>query len=45
VPTLKVGDKAPAFHLRADDGKEVSLKEYHGRNVVFYFFPKALTPG
>ena len=45
MATLKVGDKAPAFHLQGDDGREVSLKEFHGHNVVFYFFPKALTPG
>jgi peroxiredoxin Q/BCP len=45
VPELRVGDKAPAFHLKADDGSEVSLKDFYGRNVVFYFFPKALTPG
>lgn len=45
MPTLKVGDKAPAFHLHADDGREVSLKKFRERNVVFYFFPKALTPG
>jgi thioredoxin-dependent peroxiredoxin len=45
LATLKVGDKAPEFHLPADDGQMVSLKDHHGRNVVFYFFPKALTPG
>jgi thioredoxin-dependent peroxiredoxin len=45
VAELNVGDKAPAFHLVADDGREVALKDYHGRNLVFYFFPKALTPG
>lgn len=45
VATLAAGEKAPAFHLHADDGREVALKDFHGRNVVFYFFPKALTPG
>jgi thioredoxin-dependent peroxiredoxin len=45
VATLKVGDNAPAFDLQADDGRGVALKDFQGRNVVFYFFPKALTPG
>ena len=42
---LEVEEKAPAFRLPADDGNEVALADYHGKNVVFYFFPKALTPG
>jgi len=42
---LKVGDKAPAFRLLADDGSEVALTDYRAKNVIFYFFPKALTPG
>jgi len=42
---LKEGEKAPEFRLPADDGSEVALSEYAGKNVIFYFFPKALTPG
>jgi thioredoxin-dependent peroxiredoxin len=42
---LKVGEKAPDFRLKADDGKEVSLEGLRGKHVVFYFFPKVLTPG
>lgn len=45
MTTWKEGDKAPAFRLSDDDGKEVALADYRGKNVVFYFFPKALTPG
>jgi peroxiredoxin Q/BCP len=45
MATLKAGDKAPAFRLPADDGSEVKLADYHGKNVVLFFFPKALTPG
>ena len=42
----KVGSKAPAFTLLNQRGKEVSLKQFHGlRNVVVYFYPKAMTPG
>ena len=40
---LKVGDKAPLFTLTASDTKEVSLKDYAGRNVVVLFFPLAFT--
>lgn len=42
---LKVGQRAPEFTAKADDGKEVSLKDFRGKNVVLYFFPKASTPG
>jgi peroxiredoxin Q/BCP len=42
---LKEGDKAPEFRLPADDGKEIALKDLRERNVILYFFPKALTPG
>jgi thioredoxin-dependent peroxiredoxin len=42
---LKVGDKAPEFRLKTDDGKEVSLADFRGRSVVLFFFPKANTPG
>jgi thioredoxin-dependent peroxiredoxin len=42
---LKVGDKAPNFTLESDEGKEVSLKDYKGKRVLLYFYPKASTPG
>ncbi len=42
---LKPGDPAPEFRLPADDGREVSLREFRGGRVVLYFFPKAMTPG
>ena len=42
---LKEGDPAPAFTLPADDGSTVSLKDFKGKNVILYFFPKANTPG
>jgi peroxiredoxin Q/BCP len=42
---LKVGDKAPDFRLKADDGNEVSLSDFRGKRVLLYFFPKANTPG
>ena len=39
------GAKAPAFSLPRDGGGTVSLKEFKGRNLVLYFYPKADTPG
>jgi peroxiredoxin Q/BCP len=42
---LKVGDKAPQFTLPSGDGKNVSLKEFRGKKVVLYFYPKDDTPG
>ena len=42
---LAAGDKAPAFTLARDGGATVSLKDFKGRNLVLYFYPKADTPG
>jgi thioredoxin-dependent peroxiredoxin len=42
---LKVGDKAPDFTLKSDEGKDVSLKDFKGKRVILFFFPKANTPG
>ncbi len=42
----KVGNKAPAFNLKNQKGEKVSLSSFKGeKNVVVYFYPKALTPG
>jgi len=42
---LNVGDKAPDFTLPDANGNDVSLKDYSGRKLVLWFFPKANTPG
>jgi thioredoxin-dependent peroxiredoxin len=42
---LKVGDKAPDFCLPDKDDKQVCLKDFGGRWVVVYFYPKDQTPG
>lgn len=39
------GAQAPEFTLAAQDGKPVSLKEYRGKWVVLYFYPKDFTGG
>lgn len=42
----KVGTKAPSFELLDQRGKQVSLADFIGsKNVVLYFYPKAMTPG
>lgn len=43
--TLKVGDMAPDFTLPDQNGNMVSLHDFRGKNVVVYFYPKAMTPG
>ena len=45
TPRLAAGDTAPDFTLVDQDGAEVSLHDYAGRNVVVYFYPAAMTPG
>jgi thioredoxin-dependent peroxiredoxin len=42
---LKVDDKAPAFTLTSDEGKQVSLGDFKGKSVVIFFYPKANTSG
>ena len=42
---LKIGDKAPEFNLASDGGKQLALKDFKGRRVLLFFFPKANTPG
>ncbi len=42
---LSVGDKAPAFTLPRDGGENVALKDYRGKWLVLYFYPKDSTPG
>ena len=42
----KVGNVAPAFTLKDQDGNKVSLKDFRDKkNVVLYFYPRAMTPG
>jgi len=42
---LKSGDMAPDFTLPSNDGKEISLKDFRGKKVVIFFYPKDDTPG
>lgn len=42
---LQTGDTAPDFTLSDAQGRQVSLSDYAGQNVIVYFYPKAATPG
>jgi len=42
---LSEGKSAPDFSLAGSDGKTHSLKDYKGKTVVLYFYPKDDTPG
>lgn len=40
-----VNEPAPDFSLKSDQGKDTSLKDFHGKWVVLYFYPKDFTSG
>ncbi len=42
---LRVGDEAPHFEVLDQDGRTFRLKDYRGKWVVLYFYPKDETPG
>jgi peroxiredoxin Q/BCP len=42
---MKINDRAPEFTLPGETGEKVSLKDYRGKHVVLFFYPKADTPG
>ena len=44
ITILEEGVTAPPFTAQDQDGKAVSLKDYFGRKVVLYFYPKDDTP-
>lgn len=39
------GKAAPAFNLADADGEKVTLKEFRGKNVILFFYPKDNTSG
>lgn len=42
---MQTGDKAPGFTLPDQNGNMISLKDFYGKTVVLYFYPKDNTPG
>ena len=42
---IEVGKQAPAFSLPNSEGKQFALKDFKGKPLVLYFYPKDNTPG
>lgn len=42
---LSIGNPAPSFQADSTSGKKISLKDYKGKWLVLYFYPRAFTPG
>ena len=43
--SMEVNDKAPEFTLPDQNGQNISLKDFRGKTVILFFYPKADTPG
>lgn len=41
---LQIGDRAPAFSAKDQDGNTVRLSDFEGKKVILYFYPKDNTP-
>ncbi|AYQ31062.1 thioredoxin-dependent thiol peroxidase [Runella sp. SP2] len=41
---LQVGDKAPSFEAKDQDGNTIKLSDFQGKKIVIYFYPKDSTP-
>ena len=41
---LKIGENAPAFEAKNQDGKIIKLSDFKGKKLVLYFYPKDNTP-
>jgi len=43
--SVKIGEKAPIFELFDQNEELFSFKDYSGKKMIIYFFPRAFTPG
>ena len=43
--SLTIGEKAPDFEVKNQNGTLIKLSDYLGKKVVLYFYPKDNTPG
>ena len=43
--TLSIGEKAPNFEIKDNQGIVRKLSDYSGKKLVIFFYPKASTPG
>ncbi|MFA5574037.1 MAG: thioredoxin-dependent thiol peroxidase [Brumimicrobium sp.] len=42
---LKIGNKAPEFIGKDQNGNKISLVDFLGQKIALYFYPKDMTPG
>ena len=42
---MEIGKKAPAFSIKNQNKEKVQLKDFLGKWLILYFYPKDLTPG
>src|SRR5690625_5124588 len=42
---MNIGNQAPDFTLKNQNGEDIRLSDFVGKNVVLYFYPKDMTPG
>ena len=42
---MKIGDQAPEFTGKDQNGNAIRLSDYRGKKVILYFYPKDDTPG
>ena len=45
MTTLNIGDQAPNFEAKDNQGNTIKLSDYAGKKLVLFFYPKASTPG
>ena len=45
MTNLKVGEKAPDFEGVNQSGEKIALKDFAGKKLILYFYPKDNTPG
>lgn len=43
--TLNIGDQAPSFEGKDENGNTIKLSDYKGKKLAIYFYPKDNTPG
>ena len=42
---IKIGEKAPEINSINQNGEKITLKQFLGKKIVLYFYPKDMTPG
>lgn len=45
MATLEIGQKAPDFSAKNQNGETIHLSDFKGKKVILYFYPKDNTPG